>query len=136
MLLPSINYVLCSENSEETREHLFLYCSFAKYCWSKIVILIDDSVGPIQNFENFRAQLNVPFFMEMIVIMSWSIWTIRNDAVFRGVEENSQRCLDIFKKVFGLLLWRVKKYFPLIESWIELARCVILVIFFVSFFVS
>lgn len=77
MLLPSFNYVFCSENSEETREHLFLYSSFAKYCWSKVGILIDDSVGHIQNFENFRAQLNVPFFMEVIVIMSWSIWTIR-----------------------------------------------------------
>jgi hypothetical protein len=33
--------------------------------------------------------------MEVIMVMSWSIWTIRNDAFFRGMEENSQRCLDM-----------------------------------------
>jgi hypothetical protein len=36
------------------------------------------------------------------------------------VEESIHRCLDIFKRVFGQLLWRAKKkYFPLIESWLE-----------------
>jgi hypothetical protein len=112
--------VLCTGNTEETREHLFLWCSFAKDCWNEIGILVDDSVEPIQNFDSFRAQLNVPFFMEVIIIMSWSIWTIRNYAIFKDVEEGSQRCLDIFNKTFGLLLWCAKKkYFPQIESWLE-----------------
>ena len=77
-------------------------------------------LNPYQNFEDFRMQLNVPFFMEIIIVMSWSIWAIKNDVVFRGIPASSLRCSQIFKHTFSLLLWRAKKkYFPSIELWLE-----------------
>ena len=81
-----------------------MYCPFVKDCWNSVGILIDDSIDPIQIFDSFRDQLSVPFFMEVIIIMSWSIWTVRKRAV-----------IDVWafsRKIFGLLLWRAKKYFP------------------------
>jgi hypothetical protein len=55
--------------------------------------------------------------MEVIVIMSWRIWTVRNDAIFQGISKNILRCLENFKQVFGLLLWHAKKKnFPQIEA--------------------
>jgi hypothetical protein len=33
--------------------------------------------------------MNVAFYREIIVIMSWSIWTIRNDAIFRGIAQDA-----------------------------------------------
>lgn len=118
--LPSFDCALCAKNLEETREHLFLWCSFSESCWSRIGLSNDDSLDPLQIFESFKTQMNVAFYMEIIIIMSWSIWTIRNDAIFRGIAQNSSRCIAIFKQVFGLLLKRAKKkYFPHIESWLE-----------------
>jgi len=28
---------------------------------------------------------NVPFFMEIVVTLAWSIWEVRNDAMFRNI---------------------------------------------------
>jgi hypothetical protein len=47
--------------------------------------------------------------MEVIIIMSWSIWTLRNDVIFWGIPASSLRGLEIFKATFGQLLWRAKK---------------------------
>lgn len=124
MHLPSYNCVLCSLSSKEIVQHLFLECEMAKACWNLFAITIDLSLDPLQIFESFRMQLNVSFFMEVIIIMCWSIWTIRNDVIFRGMPACVQRYLDIFRRTFGFLLWRAKKkYFPAIELWLELLLC-------------
>lgn len=118
--LPSYNCVLCSANTEETLKHLFLECDMAVACWNLIGIAVNNYNDPTQIFEDFRRQLGVPFFMEIIIIMSWSIWTLRNDLIFRGIESSSLRGLEIFKFNFRQLLWRAKKkYFPSIVLWLE-----------------
>jgi hypothetical protein len=120
MQLASFNCVLRSLNAEETVEHMFLECDLAKAYWSLIGLTVNNALDPFQMFESFRMQLNVSFFMEIIIVMCWSIWTIRNDAIFRGIPASSMRWLEIFESIFGLLLWRAnKKYFPAIESWLE-----------------
>jgi hypothetical protein len=111
--------VLCNQNTKET-EHLFLDCELAKACWGKIGLPVDSSLNSLQIFHSPKLQLGVPFFMEAIIIMSWSIWTLRNDAIFRGIPASSLRGAEIFKDIFGLLLWRAKKkYFYVISSWLE-----------------
>jgi len=40
--------------------------------------------------------------MEVIVTMCWSIWSVRNDAIFNGVPPSVQRCKLIFMKEFAL----------------------------------
>lgn len=59
--------------------------------------------------------------MEIIIVMSWNIWTVRNGLIFRGEEATVQKCKAVFKKVFGLIVLRVKKrYIPLINLWLDL----------------
>jgi hypothetical protein len=118
--LPSYDCVLCSVNTEETLVHLFLECDLAIACWSLIRVTVSNYNDPIQFFEDFRRQLGVPFFMEIIIIMGWSIWTLRNDVIFKGIPASSLRGMEIFKFNFRQLLWRAKKkYFPHIVSWPE-----------------
>lgn len=118
--IASFNCVLCSLNTEETVDHLFFECDLAKTCWGLIGLTVNSSPDPIQRFESFRLQINTSSFMEIIIIMCWSLWTVRNDVIFRGIPASSMRRFEIFKSIFGQLLWRAKrKYFPAIESWLE-----------------
>lgn len=70
MHLPSYFCMLCSQSHEETVQHLFLDCDMAKACWATLGLTIDTSLEPLQIFESLRLQLNVSFFMEIIIIMS------------------------------------------------------------------
>jgi hypothetical protein len=119
MFLPSYNCVLCEEAMEEIVDHLFLHCELAKECWSLVGLVVPQSRDPFQILEEFRTRLNVPFFMEVIIIMCWSIWIVRNNLIFRGQEASSQQCKQIFRQVFGLVILRAKKYLPHISSWLE-----------------
>jgi hypothetical protein len=40
--------------------------------------------------EDFKLQLHLPFFMEIIVTMCWAIWTMRNDIIFRNISHSSR----------------------------------------------
>lgn len=119
-LLAPLNRILYANDHEETVEHLFLHCDLTKSCWGLIGVTVNSAFNPFQIFEDFRRQLNVSFFMEVIIVMSWSIWTIRNDAIFRGIPPSTFRCSEIFRFTFSHLLWRAKKkYFPAIEVWLQ-----------------
>jgi hypothetical protein len=57
--------------------------------------------------------------MEIIVTMCWSIWSVRNEAIFNDVPPSLHRCKTIFKKEFALVLLRAKeKYHTFIDQWI------------------
>jgi hypothetical protein len=77
-------------------------------------------VARIQRFESLKSRIAKNFFMEIIIIMCWTIWTVRNDDIFRGIPPSSLRGLEILRNFFKQLLWRMKKkYFPAIELWLE-----------------
>jgi hypothetical protein len=121
MVLPSYNCVACLDGVEETAVHLFLECSFARSCWSLLGVTIISSPDTFQRLGSIREQLNVPFDLEIIILMSWCIWLIRNDEIFRNFPVDCLRCLQLFKSFFSQLLWKAKKkYFPQIEQWLEL----------------
>lgn len=73
MVFQSYNCVLCQNAQEETLCHLFLHCPFAVYSWHIIGMqpLADEDV--LLNLESFKAQSGVSFFMDIIIIMCWSI---------------------------------------------------------------
>jgi hypothetical protein len=79
-------YVLCVE---ETLYHLFLNCTFAHNSWSPLNLNIPPG-DPFDVLLSFQNQLNVSFFMDIIILMSWSIWMARNDLVFQGQQPNLQ----------------------------------------------
>jgi hypothetical protein len=120
MFLQSYNCVLCNALLEETVEHLFLHCDFAKECWSIIGLAIPFGYEPFQIFDYFRRQLNVQFFMEIIILLCWSIWMSRNNLIFRNEEASKDKCKAIFRNVFALVILRAKKnYLPNISLWLE-----------------
>jgi len=135
--LPSDDYVLCAGNAEETLEHLFLDYGLAVACWDLIGVTVNSYASPSQVFEDFRRQLGVPFFIEIIIIMRWSIWTFRNDVIFGAIPASSLSGLEIFKDNFRKLLWRTKKKYPPPSPYRNMAAAAFVncPILFISFFV-
>ncbi|KAG0545165.1 hypothetical protein BDA96_02G338400 [Sorghum bicolor] len=68
---------MCTLDHEETLEHLFLYCPFTNTCWLAL---------NTQLFESFKQQLNVPFFMEIVILYCWSLWTVWNRLILDGIQ--------------------------------------------------
>jgi hypothetical protein len=87
-------------------DHLFMECSFARNCWSLLGLTIISQPDAYQRIQSLKTQLNVSFFMKVIVLMCWSIWIARNDVIFRLA---SVSCFQGFKVLFKQLLWRAKK---------------------------
>ena len=63
---------------------------------------------PFATLESFRQQIQQPFFMEIIVTMCWSIWSVRNDAIFRNAQPSIQSCKAVFKREFAQVILRAK----------------------------
>ena len=72
MELPDYNCVCCISPTEETLEHLFLHCPFAQNCWASLNLTIGHN-NPFATLEQNKAQLNVTFFMDVIIVMSWCL---------------------------------------------------------------
>lgn len=85
MLVDDYNCVLCTHDVEETLHHLLFDCPFAMACWNTLHLLVPGGATTFQILEAFKTQLRLPFFMEIVITMCWSIWTLRNDVVFRGM---------------------------------------------------
>jgi hypothetical protein len=75
---------LCIMQKMETVAHLILMCNFAKAYWRSIGALVVTTRSMPQIFDLIRRKLGVPFFMDIIILMFWSIWTVRNNWVFDG----------------------------------------------------
>ena len=119
MVLDSYNCVFCSHPVEEDLFHLFFHCPFAGACWNTLQLLVPNCSEFDQVLEAHKIQLHIPFFMEVIVTLCWSIWSVRNDAIFNGVPPSVQNCKLIFKKEFALVVLRAKaKLHPHIDQWL------------------
>ncbi|KAG2655750.1 hypothetical protein PVAP13_1KG069342 [Panicum virgatum] len=106
MTLPAYNCVMCTDGTEETTLHLFIECNFAKQCWSSIGIQLQQS--------------SVPFFMDIIILMSWSIWIERNGETFRNITATIAQCRATLRKELALVVHRAKSSVSThLLSWIE-----------------
>ena len=83
MVLDDYNCVLSNSTLEESLIHLFLACPFSSSCWATLGLVIQQPADPLGTLVSFKNQLQLPFFMKIIVTMCWAIWTIRNDVIFR-----------------------------------------------------
>ena len=119
MLLPDYNCVCCIASVEETLMHLFIQCPFAQACWNSIGVIVVQA-DPFVTLDQLKNQLGVPFFMEIIIVMSWCIWMQRNDLIFKGIQPSNDACLRHFKKEFGLVILRAKtRHKTLMSIWLE-----------------
>jgi hypothetical protein len=80
---PSYDCVLCQQQLEETLQHLFLSCPFTIGCWGFLHLAIT-TAEPFGALQSLKAQLDMDFFMDIIIILSWTIWMAQNDFIFKG----------------------------------------------------
>lgn len=120
MELPNYNCVLCSANTEETVQHLFLQCPFAQHCRGFLHLYISDPDDPFSSLESLKLQLNIPFFTDVVIILCWVIWMARNDLIFRDIQPMATSSKSLFFKEFALVTLRAKRQLPdLMSSWID-----------------
>jgi hypothetical protein len=132
MVLPSYNCVLCHSVTEETLVHLFIDGPFAQACWNLFHLVISP-VEPLDVLVFFKHQLNVPFAMDVIIIMSWSIWMERNDLIFK----NDPPILISVKQCFKAGYPHSKDTFTTFNGYTcTICILILLLIFFHSFIVS
>lgn len=74
---------LCDHNCEETTYHLLFNCLFSISCWNYIGVQWDHSLD-FFNMIMVAKDLFRKFFMEILAILAWEIWKLRNNAIFRN----------------------------------------------------
>jgi hypothetical protein len=60
--------------------------------------------------------------MEIIILMSWSIWTSRNNFILKNEIFSVDGAEGVFKKEFAMVIHRAKpKYFPIpiVVQWLD-----------------
>jgi hypothetical protein len=120
MALESYTCELCIRQREETLSHLFLRCPFAKNCWLQIGVSLPTWVRPKRATTYIKTILGVPFRMEIIVLMCWSIWKERNGWIFSNEDPSVSHCMIMFKNDFALVIHRAKERFKQdMSSWLH-----------------
>ncbi|TVU25579.1 hypothetical protein EJB05_28081, partial [Eragrostis curvula] len=94
MHLDSYSSELCIWQREETLIHMFIRFNFAKAAWHRIGIALH--LNTLQVVKFFKRKLAVPFFVDIIIVMCWSMWTTRNDCIFKQVDSTVDNCIQKF----------------------------------------
>jgi hypothetical protein len=99
---------------------MFYRCSFAKCCWQRIGIFAPTWLRPHRATQYIKRNLGVSFSVEIIVLMSWSIWTKRNKWIFNNEDPSVEQCMNTFKREFTLL-WHIVKedLVTSMQSWMQ-----------------
>lgn len=108
MTLEDYTCVLCNSLVEESLDHLFLHCSFARQCWVLLGINIQPNISFPDAVSVFRAEMQSDYFMVAVILMSWAIWTARNDLIFKGLRPSIQNCKGCFNKEINMVSHRIK----------------------------
>jgi hypothetical protein len=75
--------------------------------------MVYDKMTLAENFTQLRASLGVPLYVEIIIILSWTIWTTWTKVIFDNEATSIARCKDKFKEEFALVThWAQNKYKP------------------------
>ena len=68
----------------------------------------------------FKAHLQTPIFMEIVISMLWAIWMQRNDCIFKNLQHSIQNCKIIFRKELAWVKLRAKEdYKILLDAWLH-----------------
>jgi len=83
----------------------YVYSLYFYYTMLGLVkIQVDHSIGPFQALQSFKDQLHVPFFMEVIILMCWTIWKARNDLILQWSNPTLQISKGYIRMELVLLL--------------------------------
>jgi hypothetical protein len=111
MILDSYDCELCLFQIEEKLRHLFFSCPIAKNCWNIVGINVPTWLNADRATKHIRRQLNLPFAMDIVMLMWWGIWTERNAWIFNNEAPPVQKCKATIKREFDLVIQRAKKKF-------------------------
>jgi hypothetical protein len=91
--------VLCDGSAVESRTHLLFHCPFAKACWHYVCpsVNINNDDNHLECISKLRSAIDKPYFMEIIILCTWSIWLTRNSYIFNNLQPSLYRCRAIFK---------------------------------------
>jgi len=92
MFLESYNCVLCQEGVEESRDHRFLICTFARECWSLLGLNLPLQCSFPEVILRMKTHLQSDFFFNAVILMCWMIWGARNDIIFNGRHQSINVC--------------------------------------------
>ncbi|PNT71558.1 hypothetical protein BRADI_2g31430v3 [Brachypodium distachyon] len=121
--LPDYSCVLCNGVHLETRDHLFFHCQFSIACWRYICPTFTPQLNVHRNIMELKRHLDVPFHMEIIALVCWSIWRTRNDCIFNNLRPSLYQCRHIFKGELNLVFHRAKrKTYSNFKVWIDRFR--------------
>jgi len=90
--------VLWFDWEDETIDHLFFDCPFAKRCWDKLQINWTNDANIHDGIIHNINLAGMPFFMEIFLIAAWELWKIRNTQVFDGIPASLNGWLHNFKE--------------------------------------
>jgi hypothetical protein len=120
MHLDSYTCENCILQKNETSYNLFLRCSFAKSCRASIGLIPPQTICPQRAAMRLKRQLNMSGALELVILMSWSIWQCRNGWIFNNIPPTIERCRGIFLQEVKWLLLRLKpSTSQIICSWLE-----------------
>jgi hypothetical protein len=70
--------------------------------------------------EFFKDRMRSQFFLAAVILICWSIWSARNDLIFKGIQPTIGNAIRLFQKEILLLLHRVKARLKVqFEQWIQ-----------------
>uniref|UniRef100_A0ACD5TJN6 Uncharacterized protein n=1 Tax=Avena sativa TaxID=4498 RepID=A0ACD5TJN6_AVESA len=101
--------VLCSQNSLETSDHLFLDCPFAKCCWDFCRISWQSGNSMSDIFMKAKNDFEGPNFLEVAICAAWNIWKERNGFIFEGKRPSFTSWKVKFLGDLQLTCYRLKK---------------------------
>ncbi|GJM99086.1 hypothetical protein PR202_ga16152 [Eleusine coracana subsp. coracana] len=93
---------------EEILHNLFIKCNFAKACWQTIGISYPHTLSHFRIIKRIKNSLQVPFYMEIIIIISWYIWKQMNGWLFNNEDPSVHEFFRAFKMEFSLVIHRAK----------------------------
>ncbi|XP_021996413.1 uncharacterized protein LOC110893637 [Helianthus annuus] len=117
--------VLCGDFAE-TSEHIFVTCQFAQMVWQNIADwcnippIIAFGVNDLLDLHGAasRSRKKRKALHAVILVSIWSLWKLRNEAVFRQVNPSTTKVLDEIKAVAYLWVKNRSKMVALTwENW-------------------
>jgi hypothetical protein len=87
---------------------MFFTCAFASRCWEALNIQWNEQLGLLPRLTQARANSNLPFFVDLVMIASWEIWKMGNGKIFHGKNPNFNTWLANFKNQCNLELLRFR----------------------------
>lgn len=81
----NLNCTLCDSNCEETTYHLLFDCPFSSECWHYVGIHWNHGMDLFLMNEDAKNAFSKRFFLEIVVVVFWTICKQRNNFIFRNL---------------------------------------------------